>query len=164
TLVFSDSKDAHKPWPGRPREVFAPEGGYKDDLGTVVSMQVSQTMKSGKYTLRDHHFERLTDPLEVSRPSTISIGNNGPLELYDYPGEYARIFKKTGRNGEVKPEGDEFTKMRMQQEETTQTLIRGLSSCGRFNAGFRFELGDYPAAGGVGGPYVLTSVQHSILQ
>src|SRR5262249_49900416 len=94
TLVLSDSPTAHNTWPGRSRELYDPEGGIGELKGTVASLQISHTMRPGKYILRDHHFERLKDPLEVIEPSVIRIGGNDKFEVYDYPGEYARLFSK----------------------------------------------------------------------
>ena len=165
TLVLSDVNSACQPWPGRPKEIYSPAGGVRDEKGTVVSFQKLHMIGPGAYTLQgDHHFEKLTDQLTVPETSLNLVANNAKLELYDYPGEYAKLFSKTGRNGEVLPEGDKLVKTRMRQEETFQKLIWGSSTCARFTPANQFQLEHFPAPGDLDGPFVLTGVQHLILQ
>lgn len=164
TLVLADSADAHKPCPGQAKARFSPEGGVGEREDNITSWDMEQELRPGKYTLRDYHFEMPSKSLEVSTSTTVPGGGKSNFEIYDYQGEYTQQFNKPGeRLGEVEPEGEKLVKLRMQEEETSHLLIRGVSTCRGFIAGYRFELQE-PPPGVTAGPYVLTSVEHAATQ
>ena len=80
-------------------EVF---GGYRDE-NRILGWEKIQELRSGKYTLWDHcfelphkHLEGQTDILESVQVGNIDhklqVGDNGKLEIYDYPGAYAQRY------------------------------------------------------------------------
>jgi type VI secretion system secreted protein VgrG len=101
--------------------------------------------------------------LEVLEPTKFDVGNNGNLEVYDYPGEYARRFNKKERQGEVESEATKLVKMRMEAEETTYEQIHAASLCRGFTPGFNFKLNGHFDRG-VNAKYVLTSIEHVAVQ
>jgi type VI secretion system secreted protein VgrG len=164
TLVLADAADAHKPCPGQPKARFAPEAGFGEREDTVTGWQMEEALRPGKYTLRDHHFEMPDKTLEVNQPSSVNVGGNSKLEIYDYPGEYAERFNKPEKRlGDVQPEGQKMVKLRMGEEEMPHQVISGHSYCRAFTTGSRFDLVS-PPQGVTGGPYVLTSLYHSAAQ
>ena len=56
----------------------------------VKTFRILQDLRPGKYCLRDHHFELPDKKLEVLEMTKISVGSTDKLEMFDYPGEYAR--------------------------------------------------------------------------
>lgn len=162
-LVLADSPQAHQPCPGQATARYQPLGGgtgAPEDL--VASWEMEQAIRPGKVTLRDYHFEMPGKNLQVSRPSKINVGGNSKLEVYDYPGGYAHRFNKTAqRLGDVEPEGATLARLQMEEEESPHVISSGSSTCRGFAPGFRFELTHYPP---LNAPYVVTSVQHSIVQ
>jgi type VI secretion system secreted protein VgrG len=101
--------------------------------------------------------------LEVLEPTKIELNGNASLEVYDYPGEYARRFNKKERQGEVEPEATKLVKLRMEEEETPYAEIQGSSLCRGFIPGFGFKLtGHFDRA--VNAKYVLTSIEHTAVQ
>jgi len=164
TLVFADSADAHKSCPGQATARFSPEGGIGEREDTIVSWQMEQELRPGKYTLRDYHFEMPSKSLEMNSVTTVEGGGKSQFEVYEYQGEYTQQFNKPGeRLGEVEKEGEKLVKLRMQQEESPHLTIHGASSCRAFISGFRFDLAS-PPTGVAAGAYLLTSVQHSAMQ
>jgi type VI secretion system secreted protein VgrG len=164
TLVLADSPQAHKSSPEQPSARFDPEAGFGEREDTVSSWQAQQYLRPGRNTLRDYHFEMPTKDLEFSEKTLVEVGNNQFLEIYDYPGHYAKKFNKPGeRLGDVEREGERTTKVRMENDEVPQLVHHGSSACRAFTAGARFNLND-PPPGVTAGPYVLTSVHHSATQ
>jgi len=164
TLVLADSPQAHKPCPGQPQATFLAVGGFGEREDTVNTWHVQQELRPGRNSLRDYHFEMPTKDLDSSEKTLVEVGNNQFLEIYDYPGEYAKKFNKPGeRLGDVEREGEATTKLRMEADEVPQLVHHGSSTCRAFTAGTRFNLND-PPAGVTAGPYLLTSVQHSASQ
>jgi type VI secretion system secreted protein VgrG len=164
TLVLADSPEAHVPCPGQPQARFEPEAGFGGREDVISGWQTERAMRPGKYTLRDYHFETPSKTLEVNRSTAFPAGNNGKLAIYDYPGEYAQRFNKPSqRLGDVEPEGATVDRLRMEEQEYPHLVVRGSSTCRAFSAGFRFDLLS-PPPGAEAGPYLLTSVQHTVSQ
>ena len=132
-------------------------------LGVKI-FRMLQDLRPGKYCLRDHHFELPDKNLEVLEVTNISVGPTDKLEMFDYPGEYAQRFNKPGeRLDEVEQEGKKLVKLRMEEEETPHWVISGISRESAFTAGHHFELTKHPDKA-VNGRYLLTLVEHNILQ
>lgn len=164
TLVLADSQQAHKPCPNQSKATFDPVGGTGDREDTINAWHVEQELRSGKYTLRDYHFEMPGKTLEVNEKAAEVFGGNDQLEIYDFPGGYAKKFNKPGeRLSQVETEGETIVKLRMEEEEEAQLINRGSSNCRSFAAGTRFNLVS-PPVGISSGPYVLTSVYHTATQ
>jgi type VI secretion system secreted protein VgrG len=164
TLVLADTPQSHPDCPGQPQARFDPEGGFGEREDVVDTWVMQQELRSGKYTLRDYHFEMPSKSLEVTEPTKFASKANEDLEIYDYPGGYAQKFNKPGERLEkVQQEGETLVKLNMEEEEEPHVVIHGSSICRAFTAGTRFELLS-PPPGVTSGPYVLTSIQHSATQ
>jgi type VI secretion system secreted protein VgrG len=163
TLVLADAPSVHKPCPNQPTAEYVPEGGWGEFDNPVTSLEVKNELRPGKYTLRDFHMQMPSKTLEVLEPTKIDVDGNANLEVYDYPGEYARRFNKKERQGEVEPEATKLVKLRMEEEETPYAEVHGSSLCRGFTPGFGFKLtGHFDRA--VNAKYVLTSVEHVAVQ
>lgn len=163
TLVLADAPSVHKPCPNQGTAEYIPEGGWNEFESPVTSLDINCELRAGKYTLRDFHMQMPSKTLEVLEPTKIELNGNARLEIYDYPGEYARRFNKKERRGEVEPEATKLVKMRMEEEETPYAEIQGSSLCRGFMPGFGFKLtGHFDRA--VNAKYVLTSIEHVAVQ
>lgn len=163
TLVLADAPSVHKPCPNQGTAEYIAEGGWKDFENPVTSLEVKNELRPGKYTLRDFHMQMPSKTLEVLEPTKIELNGNASLEVYDYPGEYARRFNKKERQGEVEPEATKLVKLRMEEEETPYAEIQGSSLCRGFIPGFGFKLtGHFDRS--VNAKYVLTSVEQTAVQ
>lgn len=176
TLVICDDPLQH-PDVASPSNVIYEEldGGTRSEH-RVREWTKSQEVRSGKYTLWDHHFELTGQNLESQRSITpnvtagkvehkLTVGNNDRLEIYDYPGGYAQRFDGIDKNGGPQPaelkkvfdDGKRTAKIRMEQESASAVQIKGASSCEQFATGHRFTLERHFDADG---KYLLTSVEH----
>jgi type VI secretion system secreted protein VgrG len=163
TMVLADNPDANQPCPVQSSVHFEQEGGYGEREDTVVEWTVSEQLRPGLMTLRDHNFQLPDKFLEVGAPTSIPR-NNDKLEIYDYPGEYAKLFKDPDKRlGEVVKEGEKLVHLRMQREETAYEEANGTSNVRTLCTGFRFTLKDH-YKGDWNTDWLLTSVQHSGVQ
>jgi type VI secretion system secreted protein VgrG len=155
------------------------EGG---DAYSVRRWEKVQELRAGKVTFRDHTFEQPQATLEVSRPILPEIlagavthklnGVSAGLELYDYPGQYAKRFDGINRSGaeqpaeigKIFPDKERTARIRMEQEATAAVAVNGESNCRQFVAGHTFTLqtdrGTTEEQAQADGVYLLTSVQH----
>jgi len=145
------------------------------DTGTVFDWEKFQELRSGRVTLWDHNFELPHETLEgdavtqdAVRMGTVThhleLGNDG-LELYDFPGGYAKRFDGISPGGSevpsrlslIQPDAARTAGIRMQQEAVNGLVARGQSNCRQFVPGATFGLqGHFDA----NGKYLLTSVHH----
>lgn len=163
-LVLANSPQAHADCPHQARVRYSPDAGYgelTDD--TVTSWRAEKSLRPGRYTLRDYHFQMPPKTLEVSKPTAKTVGGNDKLEIYDFPGEYAHKFNKPDqRLDEVEEEGRRLVELRIQEETAQHAVMTAASRCRAFVAGFRFRFTDDSRKGTE--QYVLTLIQHSAVQ
>ncbi|MEZ5399668.1 MAG: type VI secretion system tip protein TssI/VgrG [Bryobacteraceae bacterium] len=160
-LILSDNPNGHKDVPFQAKLDYIAEAGKS---GQIASWETSEELRPGLFTLRDHHFQLPAKNLNVAEPSTIQVGDNSSLEIYDYPGEYAQLFQEPEqRLGDVEPEGERIVRIRMEQEEAAYNVSAGTTSFGVMAAGHTFEMARHFKAA-LNAKYVITSVQHSVEQ
>lgn len=163
-MVLADKPDANQPCPVQNSVHYEEEGGFGEREDTVLDWTVTEQLRSGLMTLRDHHFQLPDKTLEVSDPTSISRGGNNQLEVYDYPGDYAKLFKDPEKRlGEVEKEGQKIVHLRMEREEAAYEEANGTSDVRAFCSGFRFTLKDHFRSDW-NQDWLLTSVQHSAVQ
>lgn len=137
-------------------------GGYAEREDTITGFVKQAELHPGKFKARDHHFEMPSKTLEKSELSSIKVGGNEKLEIYDYPGEYALRFNKPeSRLGDVEPTGESLVRVRMEEEEAAYETYTGTSNCRGFSAGTHFELIKHYD---MDDKYVLLSIHHTMVQ
>ncbi len=171
-LILADTAVSHADIQGNSRLVYDELAGGQRDEPRIFDWQKSQGWDSGKYTLRDHCFELPHNNLQADQEILPDVqvgkithklnvgGNTSEMEVYDYPGGYAKHFE-CGTGDDISPIFDENKRAAgsgMERIETAQFVIRGQSNVYDLTPGYRFTLerhfnGD--------GQYVVTSVTHS---
>jgi type VI secretion system secreted protein VgrG len=163
TLVLTDSTDGHDVCPQKSTFRYSNETGVGDFEDVIRSWDTSQAFLSGKWGLRDYHFEMPRNPLEVPEPSVHVTDENKDLEVFDYPGGYAKKFNKPElRLDQVRPEGEKVVRLQMEQEEAGYIVYDGTSDCPAMTSGYKFTVD-----GGTqvpSGPYLFTSIHHTAVQ
>src|SRR5262249_8180525 len=133
------------------------EGGEKDFY--IYDWEKAQELRSGKFTLWDHSFEKPESNFAATKeiaPSVkvgqvahpLQVGGNGRLELYDYPGEYAQRFDgvspgggdRAGDIGKIFGDNQRTAAIRMGEEAAAGLVLQGSSNCPQFAAGLQFTL------------------------
>ena len=145
TLVMADSPGEFKPCPNQSTARYQSAGNVGKTEDIVIEWSIGQEVRPGKYTVDDFNFEKPLMDL------TADVDGKDPrkFEIYDYPGEY-----------ETRDEGERLAGIRMEEEQTPQTVISGSSSCRAFTSGYRFDLSDHYRRD-LNKPYTLMSVYHS---
>jgi len=177
TLVVGDTPGSNKPLPGVSSIRYEPVvGGVRTD-DRIQEWEKRQQVTSGKVTLWDHSFELPGKNLEAEEQVVSSIvagtvthkvrfAANDKLELYDFPGGYAKRFSGTAPGGgdrasDVQKNYTDNTrtaKIRARQVDSGALEINGVSNCRQLVSGFKFTLTHHPDANG---EYLLTAVEHS---
>jgi len=176
-MIVGDNPEVHPEVPSKPTAIYEAVTGGARDEDRVHAWTKTQSLRSGKCTLWDHHFQLPHKHLEASKTilDTVSAGtvshkldvaNNAKMELYDYPGAYAQRFDGVDSGGGEQPEelqkifqDNQRTVDILAEREAVQSLrIQGASGCRQFTSGHKFSLQRHFNADG---DYVLVSVQHA---
>ncbi len=168
-MVLSDTPKTHPEVPEGSELIFDMiEGGLREE-GRVYAWEKAQELRSGKVTLRDYNFGLPQNRLPVDQTVMTSVqvgevqhklkvGGNDTLEIYDYPGGYARRFDSEQVGSKVFQDNKRTVAIRMQQQEASSLNVRGASTCRNLVSGHKLKLlGHFNADG----EYLLTSVQHA---
>jgi type VI secretion system secreted protein VgrG len=175
-MTVTDVPNQHPDVPG-PTTVIYEEApaGIRDETRITV-WEKAQELRSGQYTLWDHHFELPGNNLEAKQTiqdgvpvgkvtHKLRVGGNDKLEIYEYPGIYAQRFDGVDKGGgnqaaqlqNVFTDNKRTVKIRMEQEAVPSIEITGTSNCGQFEAGHQFTLTRHFDADGA---YLVTGVTH----
>jgi type VI secretion system secreted protein VgrG len=170
-MIVADTILSHRRCPEKNEVPFVldltSEEGFISCVGTWL---VRHQLQTGKYTLWDHNFELPHRRLEAEETSRFAIGNNNLLEIYDYPGNYAKRFDGVSKGGadqaglqNVFLDNRRTVEIRMQELDAEYQVSSAWSSCGSLTAGHRFKLFDHPVRTN-NTDYILISIQHEAEQ
>ena len=112
------------------------------DEDAVLGLDCDEQVFTGKVTLSDYNFETPNNDLRVSV-------SGDEFECADFPGIYG-----------TRDEGDRYAKLRLEELEAMQSLVRGNGTCRAFSAGYRFTLEDHYRSDMNKG-YLLISINHT---
>ena len=171
-LVLADTRSAHSEILGDSTIVYDEgEDGARFEQ-RIMDWQKTQRWDTGKYTVRDYCFQVPHNHLEAYQeilPSedlgsvkhSLSLGGNiSSMQVYDYPGGYAKHFESGPKDtlSKLFEENQPAAKRGMERIETEQFLIRGQSDVYNLIPGYCFILNRHFNADG---RYLVTSVTHS---
>ena len=143
---------------------------YNEDLSSEIFEQaikdwiIDFTLQSGKRVFWDNHFQLPNKKLEAEKLSIFNAGKNKEIEIYDYPGRYAKKYDES--NGDL---SEIFKDNQKTAENTTRSLdaqyriISGISDCSTLTSGYRFQLKNHPN-NDFNIQYVVLSVKHNVEQ
>ena len=168
-LVAGNSPRGNTDIPGPSSVGFDPTGAQRPGSAVVFQWEKDQAVRSGLYTLRDYNFELPDDNFEehASIVDSVPVGivthhlklpvNEG-LEIYDYPGGYAKRFDGDPEIQNIDPDGQRTVGIRMDQEAVHSIQVSGGATAPQLTPGYGFTLQRHFDGNG---RYVLTSVEHS---
>jgi type VI secretion system secreted protein VgrG len=157
TLVAADDKGAYT-------DCQESEVDYPRDAGTravtdhITRWEHRYEFHSGKiaqtdYNFEDHPSRDESTPAKLmmsSESTTVKLDNVEKYELYDYPG----VFEK-------KDHGENYTKIRMEEEEAGYDVVDAASTCRTFTLAGKFKVKQHLSKSEEGKKYAITSIQHS---
>lgn len=175
-MVVANTPQSHPDLPFSTKIVYEEVVGESREEMRITRWDKEQELRSGKSLLWDHRFQLPHKHLEADQPTKDSVqigreahkfklGANDKLELYDYPGEYAKRFDGIDKSGgeqsgelqKIYQDNKRTVGIRMQQEEFPGLIIRGDSDCRHLNPGFKFNLQRHFSDDGT---YLLTWIRH----
>lgn len=170
-LIIANTPQSHPDCPVKNEIQFALKVGEKEDyITTIKKWQNDHRLQSGKITYWDFNFQVPSNKLDATQPTLFKIADNEKMEIYDFPGGYAKKFDDIDRGGgertDVQNVFEDKTKtaeMAMQSLDTQYRAITGNSDCSSMTVGHRFKFSEHPTAS-QNGQYVLTSVTHEVEQ
>jgi len=130
-MVLADGDSGWDDLPDETEVRYLPPTTAATSAQAVHRLRYSQSVRSGKTTLRDFTFKQPTLDLEVSAEAELDTG----LEVYDYPGEYVAA-----------DVGQGLVQVRLEEIQVERSTARGASDVRRLVPGARFTLADHPRA------------------
>jgi type VI secretion system secreted protein VgrG len=149
TMKILDSNSSIAPCPNQDNAEFNMVAGGLDDDDVVNSWSLEWEWKSGKIAHTDYNFKTPPTNLATDETTIYSVANSSRFELFDYPGEY-----------QVRADGTQLAKMRMEEEEAGHLVGRGSSVCRPFTTGYKFNLKGHPQTA-YNESYILAEIQHA---
>ena len=156
TLVIADSDTAIAACPSKAELPFLTDISVNPDEweGAINSFHVSNQLRTGKYRVRDHHFQLPTNPLEAEQMSRFDVNGNRDNEVYSYYGEYAKLFDGINSSGgeqpselsKVFPARQHTIDVRQQEIDVAYKTAVGSSDSCALIPGFKFKLTTHPTA------------------
>lgn len=172
-MIFANTAESHSDTPSKSSIPFYidPTRSSEDLISTILSFNPETSVKSGKVTVWDYNFQLPKKKLDFQQQSIFSIADNQKLEIYDYPGGYARRFDGIDRGGGES--GSELQKADSEKENAARFLMDmldsgvhkffGSSDCASLTAGYKFQLKEHPISS-LNCDYVITSISHFVDQ
>jgi type VI secretion system secreted protein VgrG len=149
TLVLVDDQTQLNPCPGQPKAHIAKPGAFQE-TDVVTAFQIEQAVYLGGVVLRDYDYLQPTVELE----STVT--GKGTGRVYDYPGSNAEL----GGASDAPQTLERNARLLLEEQETSQLVARGTSSCRGFQSGHKFDLEQHYRSN-LNQSYRLLSVRHS---
>ena len=132
TLVLSDSRGAHEPFPDFAKIRYRPKDQRLEDRQYVWGLALEQEVQTGAYALND--FDFVAPRKQLRATSKIPRKNShADFEIYDYPGEY-----------DVPGDGKSYSKIRIEEQQAAFETVRAHSDAQGICAGYTFELTHCP--------------------
>ncbi|MBX7174329.1 MAG: type VI secretion system tip protein VgrG [Pyrinomonadaceae bacterium] len=173
TMIFANTPQSHRDCPEKNRIPYITDvtNAEEDFISSIHGWQVGSQLQTGKVTLWDHHFQLPTRKLDDQKTSIFNLGDNQKLELYDFPGGYARKYDEISSAGAmqvselnlVNTDKQDAVKYAMEALDAQVIVCNGIGDCSAMTAGYRFELFNHPLSS-QNARYVITSVTHEAEQ
>jgi type VI secretion system secreted protein VgrG len=172
-MIVADTPQSHRDCPQKSTIPFFVNLGATDDtfISSISTFLSDYKMQTGKVTLWDYNFQLPTNKLDLEQPSRFSFGDSLKLEMYDYPGGYARKYdgidkgggEQSGELNKVFNDRQATVKKAMEALDAQVTTATANSDCCSVTAGYRFTLSQHPN-GSLNKQYTILSATHEAEQ
>jgi type VI secretion system secreted protein VgrG len=142
TLILADSASAVKA-SVTPKAKMAAGGKDDPDDDVINYLEREHTARPGKVTLADYN------PATPSTQLRSTAAGQQKEEVYDYPGCFAQ-----------RDDGDRYARLRLEEHEAQQVVVRGEGTVRGLQAGSKFDLAGHYRAD-MNKSYFLLRVSHS---
>lgn len=173
-MIIANTPQSHPDCPSKsdiPFSLKVTEAEEVDDfISSIRKWQNDYRLQSGKVAFRDYNFQVPSYKLDADQSSRFKVANNDKLEVYDFPGGYAKQFDDINRSGgersdvqNVFEDKQKKAEIAMQSLDSQYRIITGNSDCSTLTAGHRFKLFNHPV-GKQNGQYIVTKITHQAEQ
>jgi type VI secretion system secreted protein VgrG len=143
-LVLADDVSAFAALPESEDVPFRDPSGQETGEDSITDFRFSQAVRTGAVLLRDYNFTRPQTNLDARSQAAA----DSDLASYEFPGRY-----------QVAAEGNRLARVRLEEQQATRRVARGVGSVRRFASGRRFTLKGHARADR-NKSYLLTRVEH----
>lgn len=171
-MVIADTPQSHPDCPSKSDIPFGLQVPSNIDfISSIKRWQNDHKLQTGKVTFWDYNFQLPTNRLDAAQPSVFVVGDNQKLEIYEYPGGYARKYDGIAAAGGVNvgdlqnvfPDKERTAKNMMESLDVQYETATGIADCSSMTAGYRFTFFNHPTSE-VNGKYIITSITHETEQ
>ncbi len=172
-LVLGNTPGSHRAALTAEKVTFALERSELEDkwIPAIYQWRQDDKMFTGKYELRDFHFQLPTNNLLAQHQSIFDVGKNKDLEAYDWPGEYAKRFDGIDPGGDedasrlepIFQDRERTVKIRQEELDVAYKMAHGTADNCAITAGYKFSLIDHPNKK-ANIDYVVVSAVHDAMQ
>ena len=170
-MIVANTPQSHPDCPSKNEISFALKVTEEADFITSIRRwQDDYKLQTGKVAFWDFNFQVPSNKLDAEQPSLFKVADNDRMEVYDYPGGYARKFDDIDRGGgersDVQNVFEDKTKtaeIAMQELDSQYRVVTGAGDCSAMTAGHRFKFFNHPN-NVQNGQYVIASVRHEAEQ
>ena len=172
-MIVADTPQSHIDCPSKGKiPYFLDVTRQAEDYVTSISIwQTDYQLQTGKVTFWDYNFQLPNRKLDQQQTSVFTAGDNKSLELYDFPGGYARKYDGIDSSGGEQSanltfiEQDKTSSVRKMMEslDSRYKIVSGAGDCAAMTSGYRFELFNHPNTEN-DGQYIITSAAHEAEQ
>lgn len=170
-MIVADTPQSHRDCPTKSTIPYFHKVDNDDLVTAIHSWRKEYQLQAGKVTFWAHNFQKPGSPLDAEQPSRFDIGGNKQIEVYEYPGGYARKYDGIDRTGSpseselehIYTDKTSTAEIAMQALDVQHQISVGTSDCSAITAGHRFTMSEHPN-GAHNRQYVLTNVQHTAFQ
>lgn len=172
-LILANTPRSHRATPSSEKVTFVLERSELKErwIPSIYQWSQNDKMFTGKYELRDFHFQLPTNMHSVTHESVTDVGKNKTLEIYDWPGGFAKRFDGIDPGGNedssrlmpIFQDRERTVNLRSQEGDVAFKMAQGVGDNCALTAGYKFTLIDHPTKS-ANGEYVVTTVVHDAMQ
>jgi len=166
-MIIADKPDSHRLCPSKSSIDFVEKITGESHTPVVTEWSMEYQLQTGRVEFRDHQFQLPNTKLEAEQDSRFNDMGNQNVEVYEFPGGYARKFDQIDKGGG--DQAGELQKVFQDNKQAVQNVIdaldakhktyRGRSDCSSFTAGYKFKISHLPEKDD-DREYALTTVRH----
>lgn len=165
-MVVANTPQSHQNLPSKEKiSYYLTDSAENAFEPKIKDLWIDYKLQSGKITYRDRNFELATNNLEVQQPSIHNVGDNQTLEIYQYPGTYAKRFDGVDRTGgdatgnlqNIFADKQRTAETSMNALDAQYKVLSGYTDCCSMISGHRFTLEDHPTKE-LNAQYVITKL------
>ena len=169
TMVLANTPQSHRDCPGKSELEYYLKVLEKDVfVSSIKNFEIAYRLQSGKVTDWDHHFQLHSNKLATEQSSVFNVGGNRNLEIYEYPGGYAKKYDCINRGGgesvchleNVFPDKQTTIKHRMGALDAGYRTATGFGTFCGMTGGYKFKLKGHPTAKN-NTQYIITRITHT---